>query len=96
MIFDPIKVCNLDLPNHFVRSATHELMAEEDGKPTSRLINLYEELAKNEVGLIITEFSYVFPGGQSVIYQQGIYDDRFIQPYMKINEIVHRNRRPLK
>lgn len=58
MIFDPITVCNLDLPNRFVRSATHEFMAEEDGKPISRLGNLYEELAKNEVGLIITGFSY--------------------------------------
>jgi 2,4-dienoyl-CoA reductase-like NADH-dependent reductase (Old Yellow Enzyme family) len=42
--------------------------------------------------LIITEFSYVLPGGQSIIYQQGIYDDRFIEPYMKITEIVHRYR----
>jgi len=92
MIFDPITVCNLDLFNRFVRSATHESMAEEDGKPTSRLGDLYEELAKNEVGLIITGFSYVLSGGQSIIYQQGIYNDRFIGPYMKITEIVHRYR----
>lgn len=63
MIFDPITVCNLDLQNRFVRSATHEFMAEEDGTPTSGLGNLYEELAKNEVGLIITGYSYVLPGG---------------------------------
>jgi 2,4-dienoyl-CoA reductase-like NADH-dependent reductase (Old Yellow Enzyme family) len=67
-------------------------MAEEDGKPISMLGNLYEELAKNEVGLIITGFSYVLPGGQSIIYQQGIYDDRFVEPYMKITEMVHRYR----
>ena len=92
MIFDPITVCNLDLQNRFVRSATHEFMAEKDGKPTSRLGDLYEELAKNEVGLIITGYSYVLPGGQSDIYQQGIYEDRFIEPYMKITERVHRYR----
>lgn len=92
MIFDPITVCNLDLSNRFVRSATHEFMAEEDGRPTPRLGDLYEELAKNEVGLIITGFSYVLPGGQSITNQQGIYDDRFIEPYMKITEIVHRYR----
>jgi 2,4-dienoyl-CoA reductase-like NADH-dependent reductase (Old Yellow Enzyme family) len=90
MIFDPIKVCNLELQNRFVRSATHEFLAEEDGTPTSRLGDLYEELAKNEVGLIITGYSYVLPGGQSDIYQQGIYDDRFIEPYRKITERVHR------
>jgi 2,4-dienoyl-CoA reductase-like NADH-dependent reductase (Old Yellow Enzyme family) len=92
MIFDPIKVCNLNLHNHFVKSATHESMAEKDGKPTSKLGNLYEELAKNDVGLIITGFSYVLPSGQSVIYQQGIYDDLFIEPYMRITEMVHRYR----
>jgi 2,4-dienoyl-CoA reductase-like NADH-dependent reductase (Old Yellow Enzyme family) len=27
-----------------------------------------------------------------VIYQQGIYDGRFIEPYMKITEMVHRYR----
>ena len=92
MIFDPIIVCNLELQNRFVRSATHEFMAEDDGTPTSRLGDLYEELAKNEVGLIITGYSYVLPGGQSDIYQQGIYDDRFIEPYRKITERVHRYR----
>lgn len=90
MIFDPITVCNLELQNRFVRSATHEFMAEKDGKPTSRLGDLYEELAKDEVGLIITGYSYVLPGGQSDIYQQGIYDDRFIEPYLQITERVHR------
>jgi len=90
MIFDPITVCNLNLRNRFVRSATHEFMAEEDGTPTFRLGDLYEELAKNEVGLIITGYSYVLPGGQSDNLQQGIYDDRFIEPYRKITERVHR------
>ncbi|MCQ1537309.1 NADH:flavin oxidoreductase [Methanosarcina sp. KYL-1] len=90
MIFDPITVCNLDLQNRFVRSATQEFMAEEDGTPTGRLGDLYEELARNEVGLIITGYSYVLPGGQSDALQQGIYDDRFIEPYRKITERVHR------
>ena len=80
MTFDPITICNLNLQNHFVRSATHEFMAEEDGKPTPKIGDIYEELAKNDVGLIITGSSYVLSGGQSIIYQQGIYDDRFIEP----------------
>jgi 2,4-dienoyl-CoA reductase-like NADH-dependent reductase (Old Yellow Enzyme family) len=92
MIFDPITICNMDIQNRFVRSATHEFMAEKDGKPTSRLGDLYEVLAKNEVMLIITGYSYVLPGGKSDIFQQGIYEDRFIEPYLKITEKVHRYR----
>ena len=90
MIFDPITICNMEIQNRFVRSATHEFMAEKDGKPTSRLGDLYEVLAKNEVKLIITGYSYVLPGGQSDIFQQGIYEDSFIETYLKITEKVHR------
>ncbi len=90
MIFDPITVCNMKLQNRFVRSATQEFMAEEDGTPTERLGDLYEELARNEVGLIITGYSYVLPGGESDPLQQGIYDDRFIEAYRKLTERVHR------
>jgi len=92
MIFDPITICNIDIQNRFVRSATHEFMAEKDGKPTTRLGDLYEALAKNEVMLIITGYSYVLLGGQSDIFQQGIYEDRFVEAYQKITEKVHRYR----
>lgn len=90
MIFDPITVCGLRLQNRFVRSATHEFMAEKDGKPGPRLGDLYEELAKGEVGLIITGYSYVLPGGQSDIFQQGIYDYSFIEPYLQITKRIHK------
>ena len=90
MIFEPIKVCNLNLQNRFVRSATQEFMAEPDGTPTGRLGDVYEELARNEVGLIVTGYSYVLREGQSDTLQQGIYDDRFIEPYREITERVHR------
>ncbi|WP_410507238.1 NADH:flavin oxidoreductase [Methanosarcina hadiensis] len=92
MIFDPITVCNMELQNRFVRSATHEFMAEDDGTPTSRLGDLYEELAKNEVGLIVTGYSCVHPCGWSDANQQGIYDDRFIKPYREITDRVRRYR----
>ena len=92
MIFDPITVCNMELQNRFVRSATHEFMAEKDGTPTSRLGDLYEELARSEVGLIVTGYSCIHPCGWSDANQQGIYDDRFIEPYRRITERVHKYR----
>jgi len=61
MIFDPIQICGLKLQNRFVRSATQEFMAKADGTPTERLGELYENLASNKVGLIITGYSYVLP-----------------------------------
>jgi len=90
MLFEPIDINELHISNRFVRSATHEWLAEEDGKPTAAIGDMYEDLAKHEVGLIISGYSYVNPAGKSSNRQQGIYDDRFIGPYRQITERVHR------
>ncbi|MBN1133655.1 MAG: NADH:flavin oxidoreductase [Methanosarcinaceae archaeon] len=90
MLFKPIKVAGLEIQNRFVRSATHEWLAEDDGAPTPMIGDIYEELASNEVGLIITGYSYVNPSGKSSEFQQGIYDDRFIEPYRQITFRVHK------
>ena len=90
MIFEPITACDLKIQNRFVRSATHEWLADENGRPTSRIGDMYEELAKNEVGLIISGYSYVNPRGKSSDNQQGIYDDSFIEPYQDITSRVHK------
>ncbi len=90
MIFEPITIDDLEIQNRFVRSATHEWLADEDGRPTPEIGDMYEELAKNEVGLIITGYSYVNPRGRSSDKQQGIYDDSFIEPYRMITSRVHK------
>lgn len=90
MLFEPISMCGMEVPNRFVRSATHEWMAEPDGTPTDRIGDMYEELAKNETGIIITGYAYVNPMGKSDHRQQGIYDDRFVEDYKKIVSRVHK------
>ncbi len=89
MLFEPINIAGIKISNRFVRSATHEWMAQPDGTPTARIGDLYEELARNEVGLIITGYSYVNPKGKSDHQQQGIYEDRLIGPYKEIVARVH-------
>ncbi|HJH31757.1 MAG TPA: NADH:flavin oxidoreductase [Methanosarcinaceae archaeon] len=89
MIFDPIIIGTLNVHNRFVRSATHEWLADDDGRPTPAIGDIYEELARNDVGLIITGYSYVNPRGRSSDNQQGIYDDSFIEPYREIISRVH-------
>ncbi|WP_440951509.1 oxidoreductase [Methanococcoides sp. FTZ1] len=90
MLFEPISIADLTIKNRFVRSATNEWLAEEDGTPTDAIGDMYEELARNDVGLIITGYSYVNVQGKSNDKQQGIYDDRFIEPYRKITSRVHK------
>jgi 2,4-dienoyl-CoA reductase-like NADH-dependent reductase (Old Yellow Enzyme family) len=89
ILFSPIKIGSIEIPNRFVRSATHEFMAEPDGMPTGRLARLFEKLAEGEVGLIITGHAYVHPLGKASPGQTGIYDNRFVDALRPIPRAVH-------
>jgi 2,4-dienoyl-CoA reductase-like NADH-dependent reductase (Old Yellow Enzyme family) len=89
ILFTPIDIGALRVPNRFVRSATHEFMAEDDGTPTARHVDLYARLAEGEVGLIITGHAFVNPNGKASLKQTGIYDDRLVEALAKIPPPVH-------
>jgi len=89
ILFTPIKIGPVEILNRFVRSATHDFMAENDGSITDRQILLYKHLAKGEVGLIITGHAYVNLQGKASPYQTGIHDDNLIKGLKKITEAVH-------
>ncbi|MDG3399416.1 NADH:flavin oxidoreductase, partial [Vibrio parahaemolyticus] len=50
ILFSEARIGSMTLKNRFVRSATWENMATEDGHMTAKLYDIYEELAKGEVG----------------------------------------------
>jgi len=89
ILFSPLKIGTLAIPNRFVRSATHEYMAEEDGTVTPRLADLYRELAEGEVGLLISGHFNVLSDGKSSPRQAGIFDDRFIEGLKTLSGAVH-------
>jgi 2,4-dienoyl-CoA reductase-like NADH-dependent reductase (Old Yellow Enzyme family) len=78
ILFTPVRVGSLALPNRFVRSATAESMARDDGTVTERQAALYRALAEGETGLIITGHAYVAPAGKAGPRQTAVYDDRFV------------------
>lgn len=88
-LFDKTKINQMELKNRFVRSATWEGLANPDGSCSEKIIEMMLELAKGQVGLIITSHAYVNQDGQGSIKQLGIYDDRFISDYRKMVERVH-------
>lgn len=78
ILFSPVRVGSLTLVNRFVRSATAESMALDDGTVTERQAGLYRALAEGEVGLIVTGHAYVEPSGKAGPRQTAVYDDRFV------------------
>ncbi len=55
----------MTLKNRFIRSATWEGMAAEDGACTPKLVDTIARLAGGGVGLIITGHAYVIKQGQA-------------------------------
>lgn len=89
-LFTPGNIGTLALPNRLVRSATAEYLADADGRPMPRLKQLYQELARGGVGLIITGHMYVHPSGRAHPGMTGIYSDELIPGLAELTDAVHR------
>lgn len=90
MYLKPKKIGPIEIKNRFVRSATFEGMATEEGYVTDQHIELYKRLAEGGVGLIITGYSYVQESGKAFDKQMGVSNDDYIPGLSRIAETVHK------
>ncbi len=90
-LFAETRIGNMTLNNRFIRSATWENMATEEGHMTDKLYAIYEELAKGEVGLIVTGYANIVEEEKPNAGMMGMYNDSFIGEYKKLTELVHRS-----
>ncbi len=91
MLFESTTINGMKLKNRFVRSATHEAMAGLNGKVNEQLLDCMAELAKGDVGLIITGHAHVALEGQAGPRQMGIYSDEMIDSLKQVTSTVHEN-----
>ena len=94
-LFQPTTINGMELPNRFVRSATWEGMAADDGTCTPELKDLYIDLAKGGLGLIITSHTYVRPDGMGSPRQLGLSEDKFIPGLRDLTDAIHRHNTPV-
>lgn len=88
-LFSPFEIKSIKMPNRIVRSATFEKMADEDGFVTDRLINLYLDLVRGGVGLIITGNVLVHISGRSAPKMLCIHNDFYIEGLKKLTKAIH-------
>jgi 2,4-dienoyl-CoA reductase-like NADH-dependent reductase (Old Yellow Enzyme family) len=88
-LFTPTRIKSLELPNRFVRSATWEGLAAENGDCTPELVNFIEDLAGGNPGLIISGHAYVSPNGQATLRQLGVDHDGRIENLRAMTAAVH-------
>lgn len=87
--FQNSNIKSLFFKNRILRSATHEGMGEEDGRPKKELEELYIRLAKGGVGAIITGLVGVQKNGRALQNMNMIDSDHFIGDYRSITDRVH-------
>jgi 2,4-dienoyl-CoA reductase-like NADH-dependent reductase (Old Yellow Enzyme family) len=88
-LFESSKINGMVLSNRFIRSATWEAMATDDGACTPQLIGLMASLAKGGVGLIITSHTYIRKEGQAGPRQLGVYKDELLPGLTEMTRAVH-------
>jgi 2,4-dienoyl-CoA reductase-like NADH-dependent reductase (Old Yellow Enzyme family) len=95
-LFSQITIGNLSLKNRLVRSATYEGAADRNGVPGDDYLSIYRELARNDVGMIITGFTYIARSGRAMQpFQAGLDDREKIRPFRRVTDEVHRHNCPI-
>jgi 2,4-dienoyl-CoA reductase-like NADH-dependent reductase (Old Yellow Enzyme family) len=89
--FTPTFVGNLELKNRFIRSATWDGMAGDNGEVTPKQINFYKPLAAGGTAMLTSGYTFVSPEGRQHFGQAGLHQDRLMEPLAKLAEVVHQS-----
>lgn len=88
-LFEKNEINGMVLSNRFIRSATWEGMATDEGACTPQLIDLMSDLSQGGVGLIISGHTYVRQDGRHSPRQLGIHQDTLIPGLQSLTQAVH-------
>ncbi len=89
VLFEPVNLKGLTLRNRFVRSATYDGCAERNGHVSQKQLEMFGELARGGVGLIITGITFVHPSGQISPFQNSLSSDECIPGFRALSKTVH-------
>ena len=89
VLFEKTQIGSLTVRNRLIRSATAEMMADEAGRPLPQMSELYRDLARGGVGLIITGHMYVHQSGKAHPGMTGVTSDDLIPGLATLAGAVH-------
>jgi len=88
-LFESTSINDMVLANRFIRSATWEGLAGDDGSSTAKVVEISAQLARGGVGLIITSHAYVSREGQAGSWQLGVYSNNHIPGLTEMTRAIH-------
>jgi 2,4-dienoyl-CoA reductase-like NADH-dependent reductase (Old Yellow Enzyme family) len=89
ILFQHAMIGKMQVSNRFVRSATYDGCADNQGRVTKAQIKLFRDLAAGGTGLIISGIAYVHETGRISYYQNSVADDTCIDDLRQLTDAVH-------
>jgi len=86
--FSPIAIRGMQLPNRFMRSATHDSSADEWGRATDKSMAIYSRLGEGDIGLVVSGYAYVRADGQALPGQYAAHTDEMIPSLARLAKAV--------
>jgi N-ethylmaleimide reductase len=87
MLFNPLKLGALTLPNRILLAPLTRTRADAGHMPNALMTEYYSQRATG--GLLITECTMVAPGTSAFINEPGIYSDAQIAAWKNVTDAVH-------
>jgi N-ethylmaleimide reductase len=88
MLFDPVKVGPITLPNRIVMAPMTRSRAGAGFVPTDLAVKYYAQRAS--AGLIVTEATQISPQGIGYVHTPGIYTKEQVAGWKKVTDAVHK------
>jgi 2,4-dienoyl-CoA reductase-like NADH-dependent reductase (Old Yellow Enzyme family) len=90
VLFEPGRIGPVTTANRIVRAGTSETAAGPSGEITDELVLMYEALARNRVGLILSGHMFCHTRGRYAERQVGIHNDAMLPGLARLTDAVHR------
>ena len=92
-LFSPIRVGPIEIKNRVVLAPLDVGLHGPNGEVTDRYIDFLVERARGETGLLITEFTSVWP--EKRVITTSVWDDQFIPGLARMADAVHEEGTPI-
>ena len=63
VLFTEARIGTMELPNRMIRTASHEGLADDKGRPTDEQFRFYRGFVEGGIGLVITGYAGISQAG---------------------------------
>ena len=93
ILFTPSRIGAMELANCMIRTASHEGLADNRGRPTDEQFEFYKGFIDGGIGLVITGYAGIMQSGKSALYHMTMIDsDEIIPSHITLVDRIHRIR----